>query len=489
MTEPLWRAKDVVAATGGQSNIDGDTPITSVSIDTRTLQTGALFIAIKGDRLNGHDYLSKAMEAGAAAAIVSEVEEDAPYKDKLILVDDTLEALNLLGTCARARSRAKIIAVTGSVGKTGTKEALRLTLSTLGPTHASQKSYNNHWGVPLSLALMPLDAKYGVFEVGMNHPGEITPLTKMIRPDIAIITTVEPVHIGHFSSVEAIAEAKAEIFQGLKPGGTAILNGDNAHFDLLKKRAIEKEARIIRFGVGKEADVSIVESELGTEKSTVRVRAKQSLDNQDAKGSDIEFSYEIGAPGLHHVSNSLAVVGTLSALGAEVASAMKAMADYEPPAGRGTRVTIHLPEGPVNVIDESYNANPASMRAALSSFAQTQRASFPRRIAVLGDMLELGDHAERLHAELAGPIEDAEVNLVFASGPHMASLMEALPEQKRAAYADQAEDIKQALLEEVRAGDVVMIKGSLGSRMSPLVEALCEKLTEQASKTLAKTDG
>lgn len=481
MSEPLWKFDAVIAAVSGQAEGPRDIPITSVSIDSRTLEKGALFVAIVGDNQNGHDYVEKAFKAGAAAALVSKDFQLAEFSDRLIHVDDTLEALCCLGVCARARTNAKIIAVTGSVGKTGTKESLRLALSQIGETHASQKSYNNQWGVPLSLALMPASTKFGIFEVGMNHPGEITPLTRLIRPHIAIITTVEPVHIGFFKSIEGIAEAKAEIFDGLRPDGVAILNGDNAHFALLKERAEAKGARIIKFGVCRDAEVSIVKSELGTKSSNVTV-AVQGLGSLDKS----EISYEIGAPGLHHVMNSLTVVGTLGALNLDIEPAINAMARFVPQAGRGTRMTIHLSAGPVNVIDESYNANPASVRAALAALAQTPRASFPRRIAVLGDMLELGDHGAELHRDLAGPIEEAEIDSVFACGPNMANLMEALPEEKRGGYAQNAESLKPLVLEAVKAGDAVMIKGSLGSKMSPLVEALCSLLNEKALETNKK---
>ncbi len=471
MTAPLWAFADVLSATGGHVEGAGTPDITSVSLDSRTLLEGALFVAIRGDNLDGHDYLAKAFNAGAAAALVAE-DAQLDATGPLIRVTDTLEALGRLGAAARARSAAQVIAVTGSVGKTGTKEALRLALSPSGEVHASQKSYNNHWGVPLTLANFSQNAQFGVFEVGMNHPGEITPLVNLIRPHVAIITTVAPVHLEFFDSVEQIAEAKAEIFHGLEAGGTAILNRDNPHFDLLNRRAQDAGAgRIMTFGGHGDADARLV-----------------SVHEADG-GSQVEaaicgktVNYSIGAPGRHLVMNSLAVLAAVDAVGAELEHASQTLTSYEAPAGRGARTSYTLDQGQVVLIDESYNANPASMRAAFETLANVPRNKLPRRIAVLGDMLELGATSPQLHADLAVPVDGAGVDVVFACGPHMRLLYDALPESRRGAYAENSEGLTKSLIETVQAGDVVMIKGSLGSRMGPLVDALRSHLTEHGAR-------
>lgn len=468
MAEPLWTFDELLSAGDGRarSDIDPSLSIDSVSIDGRTLEKNALFVAIKGDRLDGHKFVGQAFEAGAAAALVDSLAEvGAP--GPLIRVPDTLKALNRVGKTARARSSAFVVAVTGSVGKTGTKEALRLALGTGGAVHASEKSYNNHWGVPLSLANMPRDVRFGVFEVGMNHAGEITPLTKMIKPHVAIITTVEPVHLEFFDSVEGIAEAKAEIFAGLEPGGTAILNRDNPYFDLLKKRAEEAGAgRIIAFGAHEEADTKLIEI------------------HETPTGTDVwariygeALSYRIGAPGKHLVLNSLAVLTAVQIAGADIKAGAEALSEYHAQQGRGARTVFDTSGGQVMLIDESYNANPASMRAAFTTLSAVERDLHPRRIVVVGDMLELGNTSDELHRELAAPVDAAGVDVVFACGPHMKALYDSLPTERRGAYAPDSDALKPALLETVAAGDVVMVKGSLGSRMAVLVDALKEKFS------------
>ncbi len=471
MSDPLWAFDKALAATAGRAEGDDKPELTSVSIDSRTLEPGALFAAIRGDSLDGHDYVAKAFQAGAVAALVA---DDAKLEatGTLIRVPDTLDALNRLGAAARARSEARVIAVTGSVGKTGTKEALRLALGASGCVHASQKSYNNHWGVPLTLANLARGQDYGVFEVGMNHPGEITPLTRLVRPHIAIITTVEPVHLEFFTSVEQIAEAKAEIFAGLEPGGTAILNRDNAHFEFLKKRASESGAkRIIVFGAHDEAEAKLME-----------LRSAGDASEVEAIICGEKISYRIGAPGRHLVMNSLGVLAALQAAGADIQAGAHALGFYHAQAGRGARMQFILGDGRVTLIDESYNANPASMRAALESLGDLPRAELPRRIAVLGDMLEMGETSPQLHAELAQPVDAAGVDVVFACGPHMRALYDALPESRRGAYAKKSQGLEATLLKTVQAGDAVMIKGSLGSAMGPLVEALRVHLKQMGAQ-------
>lgn len=463
MTDALWTWQDLVDAAGATADGAPDAPITGFSIDTRSLQPGEVFIALR-DQRDGHDFVGNAFKAGAAAALVETGYQRKPGDRALLRVADPLEGLRGIARAARARSNAKIIAVTGSVGKTGTKEALRACLSRLGPTHAAEKSFNNHWGVPLTLARMPADVSYGVFEIGMNHAGEITPLSKLVRPHVAIITTVEPVHLEFFGTVEAIAEAKAEIFQGLEPGGTAILNRDNPHYGLLAERARAEGARVVSFGRDASADVRPETLTLGAYGSDLVVRV-----------GDKRIAYAIGAPGAHIAQNSLAVVAALDVIGADVEAAVPAFAGLTAAKGRGARTKIDIAGGAILLIDESYNANPASMRSALAAMASVPRDKFPRRIAVLGDMLELGEQSGMLHEGLKDSVDATEVDLVFACGPNMQRLFSALPAARQGEWAPNSQGILEPLMATVRAGDVVMVKGSLGSRMAPLVEALMQK--------------
>jgi UDP-N-acetylmuramoyl-tripeptide--D-alanyl-D-alanine ligase len=364
-----------------------------------------------------------------------------------------------------------VIAVTGSVGKTGTKEALRLALAPSGSVHASVKSFNNHWGVPLSLANMAKDTRFGVFEAGMNHAGEIDALTRLIRPHIAIITTVAPVHLGFFRSVEEIADAKAEIFHGLVPGGTAIINRDSPYYERLKTHALKHGAKIVGFGEAEGAEARLFDVELQPDGSNVKA---------DIGGTTI--NYRLGAPGRHLVQNSLAVLAAVKLVGADLDLAAGSLSGLHAQAGRGARTLIAGKNGRVAIIDESYNANPASMRAALATLGLTPRAEFGRRVAVLGDMLELGPEGQRLHEGLAEFIDGAGVDVVFACGELMGSLYQALPASRQGAYAKTAEELAPRLVGAVGPGDVFMIKGSLGSRMGPLVEALKRRFgTEGAS--------
>ena len=385
MADPLWTFDEVLAATGGAAEGEGRPDIRQVAIDSREIDPGALFVAIRGDRLDGHQFVKAAIEAGAVAGLVERGADLDEASGVLIRTGDTLQALNMLGEAARARAKAKVIAVTGSVGKTGTKEALRIALGASGPTHVSQKSFNNLWGVPLSLANLPREAQFGVFEVGMNHAGEITPLTKMIRPGIAIITTIEPVHLEFFDSVEGIAEAKVEIFHGLEPGGVAILNSDSPFFDLLRRRAEERGAgSILDFGTGSNAFARLGKTAFEADGSDV-----------EAFVGDQRLTYRIGAPGRHLVMNSLAVLAAVHAAGADLEKAAATLGVHGAQKGRGERRVIEAAGGEIAIIDESYNANPASMRAALMAMAHTPRRSFARRVAVLGDMLELGQEGAR----------------------------------------------------------------------------------------------
>ncbi|WP_436637896.1 UDP-N-acetylmuramoylalanyl-D-glutamyl-2,6-diaminopimelate--D-alanyl-D-alanine ligase [Microbaculum sp. FT89] len=465
----LWTADDFLAGTGGRP-ADGSAgagfgAVTGISIDSRTLEPGDAFFAILGDSRDGHDFVAGALAKGAAVAVIDEAHAPRfdPAAGPLVIVPDVLEALRRLGQAARARSTARIIAITGSVGKTGTKEALRLALSRSGRTHASAASYNNHWGVPLTLARMPADTEFGVFELGMNAPGEIAALVRQVRPQIAIVTTVEPVHLEFFGAIEKIADAKGEIVEGIEPDGCVLLNADNAQFDRLAGKARTAGIRIVSFGEKAGCDVHL---------QRVALHAECSCVSANVLGSEV--TYKFGAPGRHLVGNSLAVLGAVKLAGGDLALAALSLADMRAPKGRGARFQLHDKDGDITVIDESYNANPASMRAALGLLAQTEPGFRGRRIAVLGDMLELGEASEALHRELAGPLADASVDLLFASGPHMKALYEAVPDVRHGRYARESTGLVAALTDEVRAGDVVMVKGSLGSRMGPVVEALRE---------------
>jgi UDP-N-acetylmuramoyl-tripeptide--D-alanyl-D-alanine ligase len=459
MAEPLWQWQDLVAATQGQPDGAPAAAIGGFSIDTRSLVSDEVFVALQ-DRRDGHEFVPEAFKAGAAAAIVTRSYAPSVSVGALLRVDDPLRALESIGRAARTRGNARIVAITGSVGKTGTKEMLRLSLSLSGPTHAAEKSYNNHWGVPLSLARMPPDFTFGVFEIGMNHAGEITPLVEQVRPHVAVITTVEPVHLGHFGSVEAIAEAKAEIFSGLVPGGAAVVPRDSPHYALLLARARAVGADIVTFGYHEEADFRALQVDLGAKGSSVIA----------GRGSQ-RFPYRLGAPGEHYVKNSLAVLATLTAVGADAMRCLPALARVSAPPGRGVRTLLDAPGGQILLIDESYNANPASMRAALATMGSIPRADFPRRVAVLGDMLELGEASADLHRALKEAIDAAGVDLVVACGPMMRRLLDDLAPERGVWGATSAE-LEAVLLGLVEAGDVVMIKGSLGTRMAPLVAAM-----------------
>ncbi len=457
----LWKTADFVAASGGWLHGDAPADIVGVSIDTRTIGPGEAFVAIRGENHDGHDFVEAALKTGAALAVVSEERAQKELAPLLIVPDDPLAALRRIGTAARFRMKGSVVAVTGSVGKTGTTEMLRIALSALGPTHSPVGSFNNHWGVPLTLARMPEATRYGVFEIGMNHAGEIRPLTKLVRPHVAIVTTVGAVHLEYFESEVAIAEAKAEIFEGLEEGGTAILNRDNSWFDLLAERARENGARILAFGEHASADVRLVRAALKEDGSCV-----------SAELAGTPVAYRLGAPGRHLVLNSLAVLAACHALGADMARVVLALAEFRAPRGRGQRLRLTHPSGAFTLIDESYNANPASMRAALALLRQTSPDGRGRRIAVLGDMLELGRAAPSLHRELAQAVAESGADLVFLAGPLMAGLWRDLPEQRRAAYAEKAADLEPILLKTVGPGDVVMMKASLGIRLGPVVEAV-----------------
>ncbi len=468
MTEPLWTLDDAAAAMGGRVVADASAPrdLSGISIDTRTLKVGDLFFAIRGEARDGHDFVRDALARGAGAAVVAEERVgDLTDAGPVIAVpsrgeDGVLAAMQGLAVAARARTGARVLAVTGSVGKTGTKEALRHVLAAQGATHASVASYNNHWGVPLTLSRMPASSAFGVFEVGMNHAGEIAPLTRLVRPEIAIVTTVEPVHIEHFRSLSGIADAKGEIFSGLEPGGVAIINRDNPNFERLKAHALASRAgRIVSFGEHREADVR-----------AERIVMRPDLSIVDVRAMGQAVTYQLGTPGRHTALNSLAVVAAVQALGADLALAALSLAQLRPPAGRGARTMLRIGDGEALLVDESYNANPASIRAALSTLAGVETAG--RRIAVLGDMMELGTDAPALHRDLAAAIEEHGIDLVLTAGPLMQELFEALPASRRAAARPSSAELVDPLLDLLRPGDAVVVKGSNSTRMGRIVEAL-----------------
>ncbi|MDJ0387408.1 UDP-N-acetylmuramoyl-tripeptide--D-alanyl-D-alanine ligase [Roseomonas sp. E05] len=454
MTAPLWTAAELRAATGG-SCPDGIT-VTGVGIDSRNVAPGELFVALR-DLRDGHDFVADALARGAACAMVDRdppgLAPDAP----LLRVGHTLSGLAALGAAGRARSHARIAAITGSVGKTTTKEMLRQGLAALGPTHAAVASYNNHWGLPLTLARMPRDMAYGVLEIGMNHRGEIAPLARLARPHVAAITTVETAHIGHLGSIEEIAQEKADIMLGLEPDSTAVLPCDNAAFPQLTARARAAGMRVLGFGAGDAAEVRLLAFEGGAEEG----RAEIGFAGQC-------HVLRLAAPGRHLAMNATAALAVAAALGADPAAFIAALDGFRPGAGRGGRITLDLPGGTALLIDDSYNGQPPAMRAGLGVLA-AQRGT--RRIAVLGDMRELGTYGPALHAGLL-PDVLAAADLVFCCGPLMRALYDALPEDRRGAHRESSEELAPLVREAVRPGDVIFIKGSLGSRMSVVVHAL-----------------
>ena len=471
-TAPLWTSHAMAAAT--RATINGTLPeaVTGISIDSRTLQPGEAYFAILGAVHDGHEFVDAALQAGAALAVVAKAQREKFAADApLLVVDDVLGGLVELAHAARARLEAQVIAVTGSVGKTSTKEALRRVLTAQGQTHASAASFNNHWGVPLSLARCPAAARFAVFEIGMNHAGEIEPLVKMVRPHVAIITTVEPVHLEFFAGIEAIADAKAEIFEGVEPGGAVVLNRDNSQFAHLQRRARKLGiSRIVSFGTDAKSDARLID---------VSLHAACSAVHADILGHEV--TYKVGMPGRHMAMNSLAVLAAASLVGADLALASLSLSQIGPAAGRGVRRALEVGGGEATLIDESYNANPASMAAALSVLGQAKIGPHGRRIAVLGDMLELGATGAALHRGLNEAIKVNHIDLVYCCGPLMRNLWDALSTGKRGGYADSAANLEAQVTAAIRAGDAIMIKGSLGSKMKTIVNALEKRFPGRAA--------
>lgn len=456
----LWSSHEVEAATGGRSAAAWRA--SGVSIDSRTLAKGDLFIALRGDKHDGHDFVANAFAAGAAAALVSEKPKGLGPDEPVIEVPDTYGALLSLARAARERSTARIAAVTGSVGKTGTKEMIARMLEAQGVTASSAGNLNNHLGAPLSLARMPVNAAFAVFELGMNHAGEIEPLARLVRPMVALITTVQAVHLEFFGSIEGIADAKAEIFTGVSPDGSALINADDETHDRLVEAA--KRAgirRIIGFGASPKAEARLVSWQPRDEGSSV-----------EASIGGKSFRYDLKLAGRHWAINSVAALAVVSALGADPEKGIAALSALAPLKGRGARHQVKAQGGSFELIDESYNASPAAVRAALATLGLRQAPAGGRRIAVLGDMLELGPDGPRLHVELARAIEQAGIDLAFLAGPQMAELHDALPKDRRGAHAPDSAELAPIVHQAVRAGDIVLVKGSLGSRMGVIVEAL-----------------
>ena len=475
----LWTVEAMASAMGAERQGQLPASVAGLSIDSRSVGPGEAFFAIRGDRRDGHDFVVDALAKAALAVVAADKRAQFPGDALLLVVPDVLVALRQLALAARARMRGKVIGVTGSVGKTGTKEALRLALSKDGETHASVASYNNQWGVPLSLARCPSSAQYAVFEMGMNHPGEIAPLARLVRPHVAVITTVAPVHLEFLGSLANIADAKAEIFLGVPPDGAAVINRDIAQFAQLKDRA--KQAgieRVISFGEHEQADARLIKCALHAHCSTV-----------EAEILGARFSYKIGAPGRHLVINSLAVLAAAELVGADIALAALALAELQAAPGRGAPITIELSGGTALVLDESYNANPASVAAALAVLGRSGIGPQGRRIAVLGDMLELGPTGSDLHGALADAVVANDIDLVFCCGPLMHALWDALPASRRGGYAEDSAALEAQVLPAIRAGDVVMVKGSLGSRMAPIVKALQRAFPRHATMADASAQG
>jgi UDP-N-acetylmuramoyl-tripeptide--D-alanyl-D-alanine ligase len=454
MTDMLWTSEEIAAATGG-ALAGAPFEATGVSIDTRTLEPGDLFVALAGVR-DGHEFVGQAMGRGAAGVLGARP-VDAPA---VLVSGEVLPALERLGIAARERApQARRGAVTGSVGKTSVTQALRAGLIRAGRAHGSVKSYNNHIGVPLTLARMPRDAERAVFEIGMNHADEITPLSRMVRPHAVAITTVGPVHTENFPDGEAgVARAKAEVFAGLEPGGVAVLNADNPWFDFLKSEAERAGARVAAFGAGEGCAARLI---------GFRVANGGAIISATLRGETLEFP--ILQTGAHWGPNSLCVLLMLEALDVPLETGLAALAAFEPLEGRGAERAVRIAGGAFTLVDESYNANPISMAAAIGSLGVRPAK---RRIVALTDMLELGPEAARFHADLAKPLESARVDLVFCAGLLMRALWDALPPTRRGGYAETAAELAPQIARAVEPGDVVMVKGSNGSRAGAMAQAL-----------------
>jgi UDP-N-acetylmuramoyl-tripeptide--D-alanyl-D-alanine ligase len=456
----LWTVAEVLAATGGRAVNVGARDLVAVSIDSREIEPGGLFVAIKGDVHDGHAFVGKALEAGAGAALVSESKLADLPQERLIVVPDAFQGLRDLAVAARARSKATLVAVTGSAGKTTTKEMIRTVLGAAGPTHFSIKSFNNHWGVPLMLARMPRDAEYGVFEIGMNHAGEITPLTKMVRPHVAVITTIAAAHLEFFDSVEAIADAKAEIFLGLEVGGTALLNADHDYLDVLLDHAAKAGVvSIATYGFSPKADWRIGAADPVPDGVRVSIAG---------------HSFTLPVEGRHMAANAVAALAIADLSGIPAATAISALEHFEAPEGRGLTARLGPSENPLLLVDQSYNANMASMAATLAVFAN-QSAPGGEKVLVLGDMLEMCPQGPALHASLKDAVLATRATRIFLVGPVMANLAKSLGKKNVSGHAADINELQDTILASLAYGDAVMVKGSKGVRLAGLVKAIREK--------------
>ncbi|WEF23667.1 UDP-N-acetylmuramoyl-tripeptide--D-alanyl-D-alanine ligase [Paracoccus sp. S3-43] len=445
----LWTANDAAAATGGRAQ--GDWTATGVSIDTRTIRPGDLFVALT-DARDGHDFVAQALDKGAAAALVSRIPQGVSPTAPLLIVPDVLAALESLGRAGRRRMAGKVIAITGSVGKTSTKDMARLALAGQGRVHAAEASYNNHWGVPLTLARMPRHTDFAIIEIGMNHPGEIAPLSRLARPHVAMITTVAAAHLEAFGAIEGIAREKGAIFQGLEPIGHAIIPEDLPVTQILRDCADEAGALVM--GFGRDGQAKLVQAR--AEQGALRCRAR-------IGGETIDFKLQ--TTGAHFAMNAVGVLAALAAAGADVKEAGKRLGDWLPPKGRGAVEEL----AGLRLIDDAYNANPTSLSAGLATLAGLRGG---RRVAILGDMLELGAEEMAMHRAMAEDPAMAQVDLVHSAGPRMRHLHDALPAAKRGLWAETAADLAVRAADLVRPGDIVLVKGSKSSKISTVVDAL-----------------
>jgi UDP-N-acetylmuramoyl-tripeptide--D-alanyl-D-alanine ligase len=469
MTQALWTAQDAAKATGGKAQ--GEWQAAAVSIDSRAVKPRDLFVALPGERFDGHHFVRDALAKGAAAAMVSRIPDGVPADAPLLVVNDPQKGLEALGKAGRDRTRAKIVGVTGSVGKTSAKEALLIALSACGQTFASRGNFNNHIGTPLNLANMPPGHDFGIFEMGMNHAGELSSLTRMVRPQVAIITNVEPAHLEFFASVEAIADAKAEIFEGMDRQGTAIINLDNRHAERLRQAALKVGVgRIVTFGTAEEADCRVIEcrpAEFGSEVEAVIHGTK--------------IAYRLGAIGRHWGLMSVAVLAAAEAAGCDLPAAAAALANFREPEGRGRLARIPVSGGHATLIDDSYNASPSAMSAAFDKLRTVYEAGGGkgRKVAALGDMRELGPTSPALHRALLEPLLAASVHKVFTAGEQMAHLHDAMGGDMRGSHAPDAASLLPVLRANLLPGDIVLVKGSHGSKMYEVANALLEGVKEK----------
>ncbi len=467
----LWTSAEIAAACHGSS--PGSTPASwtasGISIDSRNINVGDLFIALQGPKFDGHAFVAGALASGAAGALVHCSADRIPTSlhHRLVVVKDTFIALNELARAARARTKARVVAITGSVGKTGTKDMLQVVLAPQGKAHATAGNLNNHWGVPLTLARLPRDARFAVVEIGMNHPGEIAPLAKLAAPHTAVVTTVAAVHLEFFDSVAGIAAEKASIAAGIEPNGCLILPADNSEIDTLQRIAAQAGvANVVTFGAAETADVRLVDF-------AVNAGGTQVV----AEITGQRLRYDLGLSGRHAALNSLAVIAAARALGADLDSVTQALAHVTPTEGRGNRSVVPLAGGDITVIDESYNASPTSILALAETSALFPRRAASRLVLVLGDMLELGAEAPALHAGLAQRLVELKVDVVFTAGSLMEHLHTTLPRAMRGGHAEDSLALLPLVVQSIKAGDVIAVKGSHGSNMRPVVDGLTSLAT------------